>query len=70
MKQFRVSVLTPWQTIGLEEWVSGQPYHLTSIKCRQSSGVITDQDEAEKYFNYFGNDDPQVQVQEVQAKDS
>ena len=62
MKEFRVAILTSFQTLGLEEWISGNDRYMSSVRCFTSVGKITDPQTAEMFcrFNNRELKNPQV----------
>ena len=42
-EQFKIALLTPFMSMGLEEWISDNELFLTKVKCSTSFGIINDQ---------------------------
>ena len=56
-KAHKVAVVSPFMTLGLEEWVTGNDNYITSCRCTNSYGIIEDRDLVEIFKNYYGEKD-------------
>jgi len=49
-----VAILSSFQTLGLEEWISGSDTYMTTVKCKSAAGEIEDHNLYELLLNFYG----------------
>lgn len=54
MRQLNVAILSQFQTIGLEEWITGSDTFMTTVRCKQASSIVSDPVLIQNYADFFG----------------
>ena len=55
-KDLKIANISPFMTLGLEEWVTGSETYVTSVRCNNSIGILEDKNLVEIYKNFYEED--------------